>query len=171
MMAAAMIERKLKPDGSVREYTCELVHRSAAMAVVRFRVDDPSQFDTPVTIEAGTISDGWFWRKKPYSLYRFHAPGGGITAHRFDALTDVVLGAEVLSYRDLVLDWWVLPGGRVVEEDREELEDLRQRERLDERSYGLALGAARTVLGRYRHIIDEVEAVERKLGIAPMTSA
>jgi predicted RNA-binding protein associated with RNAse of E/G family len=162
-----MIERKLKPDGSVREYQCEAVHRSADLLVVRFVVAEPSAYVTPIPLERGTISDGWFWRRRPYSLYRFHRPRGGVAAHRFDAVDRVEFDEDVVTYRDLVLDWWVLAGGEIVEEDRDELEELRAAGTLAASFYEGALRAAQTVLGRYRHILDEVETLERRLGITP----
>jgi predicted RNA-binding protein associated with RNAse of E/G family len=134
------------------------------MAIVRYVVTDPGAFRAPIALEAGVISDGWFWKRRPYSLYRFRTPDGAVIGHRFDAVSDVRLSVDVIEYRDLVLDWWVLPGGRIVEEDRDELESLVAAGEVSSAFARRAHDAARTVLGRYRHILDEVQRIERKLG-------
>lgn len=144
----------------MREYDCTLVHDAwPRLAVIRFDLPEGgSAFATPVDVPPGSVSDGYFWRRRPYNLYRMYGPDGNVLVHRFDAVTDVRLEGDVLSYRDLVLDWWVLPGGRVVEEDREELAGLVAAGVLSERDRARAEEAAREVLARYRHVIDEAEA-------------
>lgn len=156
-------ERKVKPDGSVREFKCMALHVTPQLAVVRFVVDDPSLFRTPVTIPRGTVSDGWFWQRRPYAVYRMRGRGGAVIAHRFDAVRNVAISDREVRYHDLVLDWWALPNGNLLEEDREELRDLRDRDAVDADFEAAANQAARTVLGRYRHIIDELGKLERRL--------
>ena len=75
------------------------------------------------------------------------------------------VGEDVLTFRDLVLDWWVLADGTVHEEDAEELEQLRQSGIVTGRDAARAQKARLEVLSRYRHIIDNVEAEERRLGL------
>ena len=156
-------ERKVKPDGSVREFRCLAVHLSRQLAVVRFVVEDPALFNTPVTIPPGTVSDGWFWPRRSYAVYRMRQPGGPIVAHRFDAVRNVVISDAEVRYDDLVLDWWAVPNGELIEEDREELAALVGHGAVDAGFEAAANAAARTVLGRYRHIIDELGKLERRL--------
>lgn len=163
-----ILERKVKPDGTVREYPCTLVHRAPAFVVVRFVMERGGEiFGTPITIPPGSTSDGWFWKARPYNLYRMRAPGGQVLAHRFDAVSAVEIRDDSVTYRDLVLDWWVFDGSAIVEEDRDELDDLLASGKLTRRDAQAANDAARVVLSRYRHILDEVAAVERRLGLAP----
>jgi hypothetical protein len=161
-----VIERKLKPDGSLREYPCELVHLGKDFAVISYVVEDPASFATPLSIERGTVSHGWFWKAKPYGVYRMHTPSGELL-HRFDALDRLEITAHVISYRDLILDWWVLPGGRLIEEDRAELEALVSAGTVDGAFQAKALASARAVTSRYRHIIDELGRLERRLKVGP----
>ncbi len=163
--SAKITERKVKADGSVQEFPCTLVHRGRGFAVVRFVMTRAGMFAAPVELPAGTISDGWFWEKRPYGLYRIRGPGGAILAHRFDAVGAVNVGEDVLTFRDLVLDWWVLADGTVHEEDAEELEQLRQSGIVTGRDAARAQKARLEVLSRYRHIIENVEAEERRLGL------
>jgi predicted RNA-binding protein associated with RNAse of E/G family len=112
------------------------------------------------------VSHGWFWVRKPYNLYRMRQPDGTLLAHRFDAVADVRLSAATIEYRDLVLDWWVMPDGTLIEEDRDELDALVAAGKLPATDVAAAEVAARAIFSRYRHIIDGVAAAERKLGIA-----
>ncbi len=159
-------ERKRKADGSVREYRCSLVHRGAGLLVIRYVFDGAAgAFQTPLRIPPGTVSDGWFWQRQPYNLYRMKAPDGSLVAHRFDALTDLKFGDSVVEYRDLVLDWWALPDDTIIEEDRDEFEKLEAEGALGAAEVATAHRAAMAVLGRYRHIVDEVARAERRLGL------
>lgn len=161
-----VIERKVKPDGTVRDYACTLLHLSASLAVVEFVMERGGTiFGTPIEVPPGSVSHGYFWTRRPYNLYRMRNPEGAIIAHRFDAVADVRLGREVISYRDLVLDWWVEPGNTIIEEDREEFEALTVAGRLPPDDVARANEATYRVLSRYRHIIEEVGRLERRLAI------
>lgn len=161
-----IIERKIKPDGSVREYACRLVHIEPGFAVIRFVVERGGiVFDTPIDVPADSVSYGYFWKRRPYSVYRMKRRDGSLVAHRFDASTVVEIATEAITYRDLVLDWWVTPSGEVIEEDLAEFEDLVERRCLAARDLRLAAEAARQVLSRYRHIIDELDSLERRLDL------
>lgn len=159
-----VIERKLKPDGTAREYECELAWLDGRVAVVRFELPvGGGAFGTPVEVPPGSHSWGYFWARRPYNAYRMVGPGGAVLAHRFDAVTDVRLGREVISYRDLVLDWWVLPDGEIIEEDREEFEALLAARTLPPADAARAQEAARQVISRYRRVIDEIEEIQRRI--------
>ena len=125
-------------------------------------VADPGSFNLPVAFPAGTVSHGYFWARRHYNVYRFHSPEGPLLAHRFDAVADVTISEDEVRYRDLVLDWWVLADGQLIEEDRDELDALVSAGTFSARDQALAVSAARQVFSRYRHIIDEVEALEAK---------
>jgi hypothetical protein len=162
-----VVERKIKSDGTVREYACELVHLDPALEIVRFHMAKGGViFGTPIEVPPGSVSYGWFWARRPYNLYRMHTVDGRLIAHRFDAVADVLLSPAVIEYRDLVLDWWVAPDGTVIEEDRDEFDELLAAGQVSERDAAAAVEASRQVLSRYRHIIDEVEALERRFNIA-----
>ena len=161
-----VVERKLKPDGSVREYACELVTRAAGLMVVRFRMPEGgAAFGAPIEVPPGSVSHGWFWARRPYNLYRMSREDGSLIAHRFDAVADVKLLPGAVEYRDLVLDWWVAADDTIIEEDRDELDLLSGNGILSARDVEAANAAAYEVLSRYRHIIDDVAALERRLGV------
>lgn len=157
------LERKRKADGTVHDYETTLVHRDQTVVIVKFvmtRGGGPPRL--PVTVAAGSISYGYFWPRRPYNVYRWLTPGGDLIAHRFDAVTAVKVTESAVDYRDLVLDWWAFPDGSIVEEDRDELDEATAAGTVSAADERLANEAAYQVFSRYRHIIDEVEALERR---------
>jgi len=61
-----------------------------------------------------------------------------------------------------VLDWWVLPGDILLEEDRDEFEALAEAGLLTPSDLESARAADREVHARYRHIIDEAARLEAR---------
>ncbi len=161
-------ERKLKSDGTLHEYATELVHCDKTVVIVKFvmtRAGGPPRL--PIAVPAGTISYGYFWPRRPYNVYRWISPEGSILAHRFDAVTAVNVTPAAVDYRDLALDWWALPDGTLIEEDRDELEAAVQGGQISAADARIANEAAYHIFSRYRHIIDEVEELERKWVVGP----
>jgi hypothetical protein len=163
-----IIERKQKPDGTVREYRCGLAYASSTLVVVRFDMPNGGvEFDTPFNVPPRSWSFGFFWPRRPFNLYRMRGPGGEVLGHRFDAVTDVRFTEGEVSYRDLALDWWVLPDDTLIEEDRDEFEDLVAAGKLSHQDARAANEAAKHIYSRYRHVIDDVAILERRLSIVP----
>lgn len=156
-------ERKRKLDGSVHDYETTLVYRDGRVVIVRFemtRGGGPPRL--PVEVPAAAVSYGYFWPRRPYNLYRMLDPDGRLIAHRFDAVADVKVADDGLEYRDLVLDWWALPDGTLLEEDRDELEEAVAAGAISAADVARANDAAYQVFSRYRHIIDEAAGLERR---------
>ncbi len=156
-------EVKVKPDGTELAYETSLVHRDQGLVIVCFLMrkgGGPPRL--PVVVPPGSVSYGYFWARRPYNVYRWLNPDGALIAHRFDAVTGVRITAEEVRYRDLALDWWALPDGTLIEEDRDELDALALSGVLAAKDLDRANEAARQVFSRYRHIIDEVVALERR---------
>lgn len=157
------VEKKEKPGGQVLEYEVDLVHRSASVAIVRFEITrEVGPPRLPIRVPAGSVSYGYFWARRPYSLYRWLSPEGALLAHRIDAVTNVRITETEVAYRDLVLDWWVYPDDELVEEDRDELQELLASGVITPAEAERANEAAQQVFSRYRHIIDEVVELERR---------
>lgn len=164
--AAPIIERKIKPGGEVREYPCTLLHMDTSLAVVRFVMARGGVITgTPVEVPPGSVSDGYFWKRRSFNAYRMRRADGSLIAHRFDAVADVRFSPEAVVYRDLALDWWVTPAGVVIEEDRDEFDALAASGALSAGDVRAATSAARQILSRYRHIIDELAAIEERLSL------
>ena len=113
-------EAKRQLDGRIERFDCRLVVRRPRVIVLRFdhrRARHAGGFVLP----AGSRSWGFFWRRRPYVMYRIARPDGRLIAHRFDVVEDVRLEEREVSYMDLLLDIWVGPRGDVRVEDEDEV--------------------------------------------------
>jgi len=167
----------VKPDGSAHEYALAPVARFRHLVVGRFALPmgAPAGPRIPFGLPPGSCSDGYFWSRRPYLVYRFRGPDGAAIGHRADAVANVRLGRTTVTYRDLALDWWMLPGGEVLEEDRDELEQLVASGRLSPTDAARAERARRAIVGRWAEIAAEIAAIERLVehpgGSGPRTAA
>lgn len=159
----SVIERKRKPDGTERAFRCELIAASSDFALVLFVVERPSAFHAPILLPRGTRSYGFFWSDRPYNAYRMVGADGRVVAHRFDALCDVRITPAEVSYRDLVLDWWVLADGTLVEEDRDEYDALVGDGVLSAADIALAASAAAEIVDNHAALMGELALVQRQL--------
>jgi predicted RNA-binding protein associated with RNAse of E/G family len=158
-----IFERKIKADGTTREYACTLLHRQRGLVVVEFvMAKGGAIYGTPIEVPPGSVSYGFFWARRPYNLYRMRDPAGAIIAHRFDAVAAVRFGDGFVSYRDLILDWWVTPEDVLIEEDRDEYDAAIAAGTMSPDDAEAANAAAQQVYSRYRHIIDEAAAIEAR---------
>ena len=115
-----VLEVKRFPDGSRQEYACEAVSRERHLVVLRFHHPLPRNagvFHFP----AGSVTYGFFWRRRPYVLYVVRGPQGLPIAYRFDVVDRVRLRRGRVEYLDLALDAWLDPSGRTWLEDQEEV--------------------------------------------------
>lgn len=156
-------ERKIKPDGSTREYDLAPVARLPYLVIGRYPLPAGAAAGQriPFGLPPGSCSDGYFWSRRPYVIYRFRGPDGRAIGHRADAVANVRFGSGHVTYRDLALDWWLLPGGEVLEEDRDELVQLLASGRLSLADGAQAERARRAITGRWDAILAELAAIER----------
>ncbi len=160
-------ETKVRLDGTEVSFECELLALDSHRAVVLFRVPGGSSFNTPVRFPPGSLSYGYFWKRRGYNAYRILGPDGALIAHRFDAVTEVSLSRDEIRYRDLVLDWWVLPGQPLLEEDRDDYDAAIADGRIPSHWQTQADAASRRLHSGYRQVIREIESIEREL-IGPL---
>ena len=159
------VERKRKPDGDERRYAIRLEFASPALVVARYLMrEGGAAFGAPVEIPPGSLSYGYFWRARPYAVYRIRR-GGGVLAHRFDAVADVRFRDGEVSYRDLALDWWLTPAGALIEEDREEFEALREAGAFRPTDLAAVARAERVIARADARLLPELAALERRLRI------
>lgn len=123
-MRVTEVKRHLK--GGEHRFDCELVLRRPQVVVVRFDHWAGRSYG-PLAIPRGSVTHGFFWPRRSYSLYRMSGPGGRPIADRYDVLEDVRVTDSEVSYRDLLLDIWVAPDGTVTVEDEDEVLDYARR--------------------------------------------
>lgn len=161
---AKISERKVKADGSLHEYSCDLVFLTTNLVIIAYTMARGGVLPgIKVPVPPGSISYGFFWTDRPYNLYRMLRPDGTVIAHRIDAVADVEISEDVVAYRDTVLDWWILDG-ELIEEDAEELEEMVALGIVPEADRLLAEAAREAVTSGWREII--LEAVRLETAIA-----
>lgn len=160
-MRVTEVKRHL--DGRVERFDCRLVARRPHLAVLRF--DHRAELRAGgFLFPAGSRSYGFFWRRRPYQLYRMTGPDGRLIAHRFDVVEGVRLDEAEVSYTDLLLDLWVDPqgGSRVEDEDevaayaRRGLLSTEQRARI-ERTRGLLLRRHAVIAREAARLLASIE--------------
>ena len=147
-------EVKRHLDGSVERFDCELVLRRPHLIVVLFehrRGRSTSGFHIP----RGSCTHGFFWRRRPYCVYRMAGPDGRPIADRFDVVEDVRLGEHEVSYLDLLLDVWVAPDGAVRVEDEDEVAEYARRGLLSRAQRDRIRRTRTLLLRRHRAIASE----------------
>lgn len=158
---AEITERKVKSDGSVHDYSCGLVHRSEEVLVIAYVMRRGGTLPgIGLPVAPGSVSYGYFWRDRPYNLYRMKRADGSIIAHRIDAVAGVHWSESLLEYRDLVLDWWLLADRGLIPEDEDELAEAAAAGTLSASDIAAAELAKAQVESGWRAIIAEAEALE-----------
>jgi predicted RNA-binding protein associated with RNAse of E/G family len=111
-------EIKVRLDGRVDRFVCEVVERSRDHLVVLFRIHEEATVHG-LRLPAGTLSLGHFWVDRPYNVYHWVAPDG-TTLGLYANVGDVVrLDDREIEWQDLIVDVLGTPDGtvRVLDED------------------------------------------------------
>ncbi len=155
---SGFIERKTRlRDGEVLTFECEPVDFERNRAICLFR--STGAFATKTfKMSQGGLSYGFFWRHRPYILYRISHPDGSLIGHRFDVVDRVRIGPAHASYRDLVVDAWVPADGELRLEDEDELAELVAAGGVPPELCARIERAARHLVRSYRRVTNEAEA-------------
>ena len=110
-----LLEVKERLQGAPLRFSIERWLVTESLAVGRWFASDDRY------VAAGTSSWGCWWRGRPYGAYRIHRPDGSLRSYRIDVVEAVRITADVVRYRDLLLDAWILPSGALRLEDEDEV--------------------------------------------------
>lgn len=127
-----VLERKVRLDGSVEEWACELLAlEPGAHAAVRYVLQEERRLaGTRLVLPAGTVTVGHFWVDRPYTAY--HWLSGGRTLAVYCSIAELLqVELEGIVYLDLAVDVLFLPGGGVSVLDEHELPSDIDRETLE----------------------------------------
>ena len=155
-----MREIKLFPDGRRAEFDCQLLYRNRWLAVLRYVSDRPNQLEG-ISLPSGSITIGFYWRRRHYLLWRMSSPQGELLAHRFDICAGVRFGPDWVEWKDLFLDLWFPSGGQARFLDEAEAAANHDLLSLKERAI---IDKTRAFLEKnHRRVIAEVEDLLEKL--------
>lgn len=126
-----VLERKVRLDGSVEEWTCELLAlEPGRYAAVRYVLpEERGLAGSDLVLPAGTVTIGHFWADRAYTAY--HWLSGGRTLAVYCSVAELLeVEPEGIVYLDLAVDVLFLPGGGVAVLDEHELPSDIERETL-----------------------------------------
>ena len=116
-----VIERKIRLDGSVEEFVCEvLVLEAGRHAVLRYVLDRDWHVAGTILIPKGTSTISHYWVDRPYNVYHWVNEGRTL-AHYVNIADRTEISRELVAYRDLVVDVLVRPSGAIEILDEDEL--------------------------------------------------
>ena len=127
-----VVERKVRLDGSVEEWTCELVAlEPGRYAAVRYVLPEERRLaGSELVLPAGTVTIGHFWADRAYTAY--HWLSGERTLGVYCSVAELLeVEPEGIVYLDLAVDVLLLPGGGVSVLDEHELPSDLERETLE----------------------------------------
>ena len=149
-------EVKRHLDGRVERHSLRLVLRRPHLVVACYEFARGLQTDA-FTFPRGSFTYGFFWRRRPYVMYRMLDPQGQLVANRFDVVEDVRLGERRVSYRDLLLDIWIDASGHVQIADEDDVADARREGALSSAQLARIERTQDLLLRRHRIITAEAE--------------
>jgi len=158
MQSATILESKETLDGRVQTFSCLAVVLSATLAVIRFDHTAERRTDG-FFFPAGSHTLGYFWPRRAYNCYRFAGPDGAVIAYRFDVVDRVRIRPGHVSYRDLLLDVWRSPSGRITIEDDDEVAAAVSTGILGEREMARIERTRALLVRDHQRIVIECEAI------------
>jgi len=142
-------------SGEKEIYQCESIILGEKFALVKYTVEKTQKVGS-IILYPGTLSYGFFWRNRPYTLYKWKKDEK-IIGNYFNVADAVRISKGTISWRDLVVDILVLPSGRNEVLDEDQLQNISSDlEKYIEKSKNI-------ILNNYRKIIDETDALIRYL--------
>lgn len=156
-----IIEIKETLNGSIQNFTCNLLNSSIGEMVVLFRLNEDIQVED-LLLSAGTLSFGYFWADRPYNAYHWVSPEGESLGVYFNISDQTKISDNQVYWRDLIVDVLATPDNRCQIIDEDELPndlDPYLKEKIE---------AARVILEKeHQAILSElVEQIPKLLPIA-----
>jgi uncharacterized protein len=157
MPLPAVTEIKRTLAGGEKRFDCRLLAGGAKHVVLLWIA--PSDMNVHgLALPAGTVTFAHYWTDRPYNVYHWHDRVGTTLGYYFNIADETQIAPGVVSWRDLVVDVLVRPGGKPEVLDRDELPaDLSQplRAAIDA---GVAI-----LLGGPERVLREIDAGSRRL--------
>ena len=151
-------ERKTRFDGSVQEFACRILDLEPGKhAVLRYDFDRDWTVNG-IHLPRGGMTAGHFWVDRPYNVYHWLDPQNRTLGFYFNVGHTDTVQADLLAWRDLIVDVIVMPDGGIEVLDEEELPpDLAPEHR------GTIARALEQVMTNPKRLVAEIERETRQL--------
>ncbi|MCK6165138.1 DUF402 domain-containing protein [Bacillus pumilus] len=151
-----VIERKIKYDQKVVEYTCQLLDAQEQQAVLFHKIEDTFMMragDGVLTIPKGSYTTAYYWKDRPYNIYFWRDDQGKELGSYFNIVGNTWFNGQLVIFEDLIIDLLVLPNGHFFVLDEDELP-----ESLAAFEQGSVRQALEGVMASLESILDQVRA-------------
>jgi len=119
-----VIERKIRYDSTVVEYSCILLKAQNQNFVLFHEIMDSFTMianQTKLTISKGSYTIAYYWKNRPYNLYIWRDNKGNYIGSYFNIVKNTYMIDNLVSFEDLIIDILVLPNGDYFILDEDEL--------------------------------------------------
>ncbi|MCG8606125.1 DUF402 domain-containing protein [bacterium] len=152
----ACVERKKLLWGDEKRYVCDLVSHEPGFCLLKYILDKPVRVGS-LALEAGTITYGFYWSDRPYTLYKWISPANTEVGNYFNVASEVSISRTEVAWRDLVLDILIKHDGCVEILDETELADLKDENMRREIEQG-----KKAILRDYQEVIESTSVILRE---------
>lgn len=119
-----IIERKIRYDSVVVEYSCMLLKAQNQNVVLFHIIQDSFTMianQTKLTIPKGSYTIAYYWKDRPYNLYIWRDNKGKYLGSYFNIVKNTYMTDKLVSFEDLIIDIMALPNGDYFILDEDEL--------------------------------------------------
>ncbi|MFF3100039.1 DUF402 domain-containing protein [Viridibacillus arvi] len=120
-----IIERKIRYDSTVVEYSCMLLKAQNHNFVLFHEILDSftmiANHQKKLTISKGSYTIAYYWKDRPYNLYIWRDNKGNYIGSYFNIVKNTYMIDNLVSFEDLIIDILVLPNGDYFILDEDEL--------------------------------------------------
>jgi hypothetical protein len=113
------VERKKLLAGGEERYRCDLVFHEGSFCVLRYVLDKPARVGS-LDLDAGTVTYGFYWSDRRYTLYKWISPANTEVGNYFNVADQISISRTEVVWRDLILDVLIKQDGAVEILDEEE---------------------------------------------------
>jgi len=106
--------------GKTRFFDCERLSFQNDCGILKYILKDPITVNNQI-LPPDTITYGFYWQNRPYTLYRWFDPQGSHLGDYFNIADQVKLSPVQFEWRDLIVDIFISPQGGIAILDEDEL--------------------------------------------------
>lgn len=144
-------EKKRCINGQEREYECRLLYLDDEVAIVVYPIRRHWSVGS-LMLRPGMISYGFFWKRRPYVLYKWFDERGEKAGDYFSVAQSIEVHPQEVMWKDLVLDLLVLPEGKIEVLDEEEVPSS-----IDVHTLGYIRFAQKEIVSNWRKVVRETD--------------
>lgn len=159
MPPSAIVERKIRLDGSHVDFECErLLLDHEKRAVLRYVLDRDWRIAGTLVVPRGSATIAHYWTDRHYNVYHWvRAADGATIAYYCNVVAATTIADDLVAYEDLVVDVLLETSGAALVLDEDDLPDD-----LPSPKRAIVNRTLEELTGQTRRVIAEVERESRR---------